>query len=585
MTFRTRLTIAFSAIILVSLSMLAAGARREVRSQLTTQYERRGEALAVGIRRSVEAASASIGTRLDALAAGIGENNDLRSALLGRSDDRSDLLAYAEHAMRLAELSMLQIRNDSNRILSSGHFRNEFDRVDPRLIDALRGAPDGLVLAATPTPSGNVRMLVRADSVRVGSRWYTVIGGLRADDVLFSGATSSGELTVAVTIDGAVVASSADSSSAPASVPGGDGLTIARIAIPYLGVSDNVPTMAAIVVVHSLEALGALQRRLDRWAAAVMIATLLGCVLLAWWLSARLARPLTDLAQAASRVDLDRFDVGFATRREDEIGILSRRLQSMVERLRGSAAQLRDAERRATVGDIARQVNHDIKNGLAPIRNVVRHLAQAARESPGELPGVFAARQGTLESSISYLETLAQNYAKLTPRHDGVSCDVNAVVEEVARTAGARGASVEVKSAPGLAPAAADALVLRRILENLVGNAIDSVEGRGGGVTVTTGHSQGAAPAGSAVRISVIDAGRGMTEPELAKAFDDFYTTKPDGTGLGLSVVRRLVADLGGVLRIETEPGKGTRVTVDLPAKGQAVPAVRPEPAPARVHG
>jgi len=57
-----------------------------------------------------------------------------------------------------------------------------------------------------------------------------------------------------------------------------------------------------------------------------------------------------------------------------------------------------------------------------------------------------------------------------------------------------------------------------------------------------------------------------MTESEIARAFDDFYTTKPEGTGLGLSVVRRLTADLNGALRIESEPGRGTTFTIDLPA-------------------
>jgi signal transduction histidine kinase len=57
-----------------------------------------------------------------------------------------------------------------------------------------------------------------------------------------------------------------------------------------------------------------------------------------------------------------------------------------------------------------------------------------------------------------------------------------------------------------------------------------------------------------------------MSRAELDRAFEDFYTTKEGGTGLGLSIVRRLVLDLGGVLRVDTEPGTGTRVTIELPA-------------------
>ena len=103
--------------------------------------------------------------------------------------------------------------------------------------------------------------------------------------------------------------------------------------------------------------------------------------------------------------------------------------------------------------------------------------------------------------------------------------------------------------------------MLRRVLENLVGNAVESLDGRRGRVTVSTE----AAARGAAVRITVADTGRGMSREELDHAFDDFYTTKAGGTGLGLSIVRRLVLDLGGALRIETEPGAGTRAVVELP--------------------
>jgi len=57
-----------------------------------------------------------------------------------------------------------------------------------------------------------------------------------------------------------------------------------------------------------------------------------------------------------------------------------------------------------------------------------------------------------------------------------------------------------------------------------------------------------------------------MGEPELAHAFDDFYTTKADGTGLGLSVVRRLTTDLNGAVKVESAPGQGTAFTIELPS-------------------
>jgi len=105
----------------------------------------------------------------------------------------------------------------------------------------------------------------------------------------------------------------------------------------------------------------------------------------------------------------------------------------------------------------------------------------------------------------------------------------------------------------------ADALVLRRVIENLVSNAVDSLDGKTGTVTVSTERAKGT------VRVAVSDTGRGMSKAELDRAFDDFYTTKPGGTGLGLSIVRRLVLDSSGTLKVETEPGKGSKFIVEIP--------------------
>jgi signal transduction histidine kinase len=210
-------------------------------------------------------------------------------------------------------------------------------------------------------------------------------------------------------------------------------------------------------------------------------------------------------------------------------------------------------------------VNHDVKNGLAPIRHVLRHLSRVAAEEPATLPAVFEERRGTLESSVLYLETLARNYARLTPPMEQRPCDVNAVAREVARVAESR-TPLRLDLAADLPPVTGDELAIRRVLENLVGNAADGLAGRPGGtVSITTLAAQDGPQ--SLIRITVADNGRGMTRTELEQAFDDFFTTKEGGTGLGLTIVRRLVQDLGGRLRVETQPEVGTRVIVDLPRR------------------
>jgi signal transduction histidine kinase len=507
-----------------------------------------------------------VGAAVARIAVALPDDPSFRSgALRPDAGDRAYVLDYAARTMRAAGLSLLQIRNDSGRIISSGHFRGEFDRLDPVLPRTLASA-SGPVLLGARTAEGSLIAVARVDSVMLAGRSFTVIGARAVDQAFVNGLARGDEM-------GVIIALPHDTIRSPGAASAGRGTggnsaaasIVRRISIPYLDArTDSVIAGAAeVAVTRSLAGEEDLRRSVDRWIIGAFLLATAAAILAAFWLAARLSRPMEELARAAATVDLDRLDVGFATGRDDEVGVLSRRLSSMVERLKGSAARLRAAERRATVGDVARQVNHDIKNGLAPIRNVVRHLSQVARDEPADLPGIFTARQGTLDSSIAYLETLAENYARLSPSLVTRPCDVDAVIAEVIGSAAARGATIRGRLTPGLAPVLADAVVLRRILENLVGNAIDSLEGRPGEVTVTSAPLMEREH--RVVRITVEDTGRGMNEGELAHAFDDFYTTKPHGTGLGLSVVRRLVADLGGSLRVETEPGVGTRISVDLP--------------------
>ena len=218
----------------------------------------------------------------------------------------------------------------------------------------------------------------------------------------------------------------------------------------------------------------------------------------------------------------------------------------------------------------ARQVNHDIKNGLIPLRNVFRHLAQVGTDSPDTLPVVFDERRPTVDSSIAYLETLATNYERLSRRPEHAACDVNALVHEVVN--GAREHEhVELRThlTPDLPPVFGDVVSLRRILDNLIANAVDSLEAKPGSVTVATELVQPDADP-PALRVTVTDTGRGITKEETPIIFNDFYTTKEDGTGLGLSIVRRLVLDLQGTLRVESEPGAGTAIIVEIPAGSPA---------------
>ncbi len=535
MTFRTRVLLAFAPVVLVPLLVFGIGVRRAVRDRLAAQYRRRVDALVAVIEEDLAQRGRSIGDRLTSLTAAAVEDNRLRLAAV-QAGERQYLLDYAGPAMRLAGLDMLQIQDASGRIVSSGHFRQEFDRMEPALPRLLATVPGGVALVRARTPEGAFLALARVDSA--------VLARLARDTTL----------RVRLETPGGVLASrTADTTAADEIV--GD--------VPLAFVDDSAGLAAArIVVTAPLTALADVRRSMDLGFLIAVLATAAVAVLLGGWLASRVTRPLADLTETAKRVDLERLDVAFESDRADEIGALTRLLGEMTERLRAGVARLRETERRAAMGDLARQVNHDVKNGLAPLRNVLRHLAQVAREEPGRMPQVFAERQATLESSLAYLETLAANYARLYPETRAVPCDVNEVVRETLRlVAPPDGIRVGATLAEGLPRVRADSLVLRRILENLVRNAVEALDGTAGAVTVTTERRDGA------IRVTVADSGKGMTRQQLERAFDDFYTTKPGGTGLGLSIVRRLVLDMSGSVKVETHPGQGTKFFVELPAE------------------
>src|SRR6185503_7273294 len=215
---------------------------------------------------------------------------------------------------------------------------------------------------------------------------------------------------------------------------------VAELPLAYIDARARDSTLVAparLLVTHSLAEVSALRQDVTTWLVAAIATAVVGALVLSLWMSSRLSRPIAALASATAKIDLEGPDVELATSRDDEIGALARRFGAMGRRLRASATKLRDAERRATIGDMARQVNHDIKNGLVPIRNVLRHLAEVQERSPETLPAVFGERRSTLDSSVTYLDNLARSYARLTPEVDRRVVDVNTVVRDAVRGANA----------------------------------------------------------------------------------------------------------------------------------------------------
>ena len=366
MSFRTRVFLAIAFAVVLPLSALAFGVRREMERRLTAEYEGRVASLAAVVEGDLGRESGMVAARLADLARDLTHDNRFRLAALQRQPGaRSYLLDYAGEAMRLSGLSMLQLQDSAGRILSSGHFRNAFDQLQPELPRLLAAAPASMTLVRTRTPEAPLVALARLDSFRVAGRRFTLVGGIEAEDRLLGRLARDRDLGIALVYPGAKPLESSGAR------------VVRELPLPYLdllrGPGATLDT-ARFVVTQSLATLDALRHSVDRWFLVALGLTVALAIVAAAWLSARVSRPIRELARKTEAIDLDRLDQSFDSDRGDEIGSLSRLLGAMTDRLRISSARLREAERRAAVGDLARQVNHDIKNGLAPIRNVLRHL-------------------------------------------------------------------------------------------------------------------------------------------------------------------------------------------------------------------
>lgn len=546
MTFRGRLIVALLIAALVPLVVFALGVRREMTGRLAAGERAANLVAADAARRGIAAEGERIAARLGNISADIRSDPRFPRALHGDSTLRNWMLDYAGTAMHSAGLDMLEIRDSASTVLSAGQYRNLYGQQSAPLP---ANAGGGFVLLAR-TPSGSRATLVRAAHQRVGASDLLLIGGTTLDSAWLRRLSPDTAIGVTLRIP-------PDSSAAPPA--------ITEIPMPLAGGESSGRSPATFVVSRRSSNLAELRDGVSHQLAVALALTGILAAGLALVLGSSISRPVRELTERAEQIDLDHLDADFASGRSDELGRLSNSLGGMQYRLRHSVMQLRDAERRAATGDLARQVNHDVKNGLAPIRNVLRHLSElAAGTDAAELQAVYREREPTLSASVAHLEDLARRYAQLVPGATPPSTErqrLSETIAEVIRDLGDARVTLHIPSDAAGAAVVADPVAVRRIVHNLVSNAIESLESETGTVEVSLQLTST-----GTLALAVTDTGKGMSAAELDRAFQDFHTTKPSGTGLGLSSVRRLVMELGGSLRASSSPGSGARFEVTLPS-------------------
>jgi len=263
--------------------------------------------------------------------------------------------------------------------------------------------------------------------------------------------------------------------------------------------------------------------------------------------------------------DLSHADVSFIQAVANVLGaVVARAREEQLE------AQLQQSRRLESVGKLAGGVAHDFNNLLAVILNYADFALEAATDD-GQRRDLEELSKAATRGAELVRQLLA--FSRRRPV-DAVALDLAEVVRDMEpmlkRTIGEH-IDLRCWVASELPPTVIDPSQVTQLLMNLTVNARDAMPD-GGRLTIQATEFE------NGVRLMVEDTGFGMSDETVAKAFDPFFTTKPpgSGTGLGLATVYGIVSQAGGTVSLDSEVGRGTRATIDLPAREPIYPPTPP---------
>ncbi len=292
------------------------------------------------------------------------------------------------------------------------------------------------------------------------------------------------------------------------------------------------------------------------------------CAVSTFVLAYLIQRPMVELQEKMDLVSKGDLNVRVSfSLRNDEIGDLGRNFNHMMQQLRESRkeiehlhrTQISRAEHLSTLGELATGLAHEIRNPLAGIAGVIEIVG---RDLPSTSPARAVVKDIRLEiTRIS--RTLTDLLETARPRRPEVRrSNLNTTVEHAVMLARqqvlSRPIKIELQKDSSLPEVEHDSDQVHQVLLNLLLNAVQAMESEG-----TVGVEIGSRESYASVVVS--DNGRGISAQNLANIFRPFYTTRGDGTGLGLSLARRIIEDHHGQIEVSSIVGKGSQFTVLLP--------------------
>jgi len=287
-------------------------------------------------------------------------------------------------------------------------------------------------------------------------------------------------------------------------------------------------------------------------------------ILIAVFISTQITQPLRMLQSKFGKITFGKGNEKIQYEARDEIGVLVREYNHMVDELSVSAEKLARSERESAWREMAKQIAHEIKNPLTPMKLSVQHLQRSFEKDPENHKQNIQRITRTLIEQIDHLSTIAtefSNFAKMPGANNeevNLEVKIRKITELFLNTEQIRiDTSFDLQSPPIVF---ADPEQLSRVFINLLKNGIQSIpEDREGKIGIRLETDRETA------RVKLVDNGRGIPDELGDKLFQPNFTTKSSGMGMGLAIVKSIIENAGGSIVYETKLGKGTTFIVELP--------------------
>ncbi len=288
------------------------------------------------------------------------------------------------------------------------------------------------------------------------------------------------------------------------------------------------------------------------------------------FLSYRISNPILRLQKATEQLSQGNIDVQVRSNSKDEIGELVQSFNRMIKELKRSRAELKKAEREGAWRDIARQVAHEIKNPLTPMKLAMQHLYYAYTHGSNDFQSIIQTTNKLIIDQVETLNRIAtefSNFAKLPSRNYEL-LNMNEILEDVVRLMDT-GGKISLKLDPVFDKemVMGDKDEVKRALINIIKNsmqAIDEIDDsdKKGKIDVASFRKNGF------YSVKIKDNGVGMDDDTQQKLFEPYFSTKSSGMGLGLVITKKILDDMKAHIKVNSSRSAGTEVEINFKISG-----------------